>query len=55
MMSRAAPTLNLFAVGFPASLALGLIIMLIGMPGVQSTFIKLVNSGWILMSSMLGG
>jgi len=55
MMSRAAPTLNLFAVGFPASLALGLIIMLIGMPGVQSTFIKLVNSGWILISSMLGG
>jgi flagellar biosynthesis protein FliR len=55
VMSRAAPTLNLFAVGFPASLALGLIIIMIGMPGVQNTFIKLTNSGWQLMSSMLGG
>jgi len=55
VMSRAAQTLNLFAVGFPASLALGLVIILIGMPAVQSTFIKLVNSGWQLMSSMLGG
>ena len=55
VMSRAAPTLNLFAVGFPASLALGLVIILIGMPGVQNTFIKLVNSGWQLISSMLGG
>jgi len=55
VMSRAAPTLNLFAVGFPASLALGLIIIMVGMPGVQSTFIRLVNSSWQLISSMVGG
>jgi len=34
IMSRAAPTLNLFAVGFPAALALGLIIVLLGLPGI---------------------
>ena len=55
MMSRAAPTLNLFAVGFPASLALGLVIIMLGVSPVQNTFIKLVNIGWQMISSMLGG
>jgi flagellar biosynthetic protein FliR len=55
LMSRAAPTLNLFAVGFPASLALGLVIILIGMPTVQSTFIKLVSEGLRMVTGMVGG
>jgi len=55
MMSRVAPTLNLFAVGFPASLALGLIITMLGLPAVQSTFIKFANNGLQMMSSMVGG
>lgn len=55
VMSRAAPTLNLFAVGFPASLALGLVITLIGMPTVQGTFIKLAREGLRMISSMVGG
>jgi flagellar biosynthetic protein FliR len=54
IMSRAAPTLNLFAVGFPAALALGLIIVMIGLPGMQNGFIKLLNSGWQLLAGMLG-
>lgn len=55
VMSRAAPTLNLFAVGFPASLALGLVIIVIGLPTVQGTFNKLVSEGLRMMSSMVGG
>lgn len=55
VMSRAAPTLNLFAVGFPASLALGLIIIMMGMPAVQSTFIKSLTASWQLIAAMVGG
>ncbi len=55
VMSRAAPTLNLFAVGFPASLALGLIIIMMGLPAVQNGFIKLMNTGFNMVAIMLGG
>jgi len=52
VMSRAAPTLNLFAVGFPAALALGLIIVLLGLPAVQSGFMRLLGSLWMLLTDM---
>lgn len=55
IMSRAAPTLNLFAVGFPATLALGLVVVLLGLPAVQSSFIKLLGSAWMLLTHMTGG
>ncbi len=34
--SRAAPAMNLFSVGFPISLLFGLVILLLGLPGIQS-------------------
>src|ERR1700743_536443 len=43
VMSRAAPQLNLFAVGFPISLVLGLVIVLVGLPSVQSTFTHMLT------------
>ncbi len=43
--SRAAPTLNLFAIGFPVSLLLGIVILLIGLPSVAETFAVLVRQG----------
>jgi flagellar biosynthetic protein FliR len=52
VMSRAAPSLNLFAVGFPAALALGLIIMLLGLPAMQGAFIKLLSSLWLFLTTM---
>lgn len=52
VMSRAAPTLNLFAVGFPAALALGLIIVLLGLPAMQSSFIRLLDSLWMLLTDL---
>lgn len=52
VMSRAAPTLNLFAVGFPAVLALGMIIVVLGLPAVQSSFIHLLDDVWMFLRNL---
>jgi len=54
VMSRAAPSLNLFAVGFPISLIFGLVIIYVGMPAVQSTFIDSLDAAFGLIRSLLG-
>jgi flagellar biosynthesis protein FliR len=41
VMSRAAPSLNMFAVGFPITLVFGLAIVLLGLSAVQSSFTEL--------------
>jgi flagellar biosynthetic protein FliR len=43
VMSRAAPSLNLFAVGFPITLAFGLLVIFVGLPAVQQNFVDLVG------------
>ena len=55
IMSRAAPTLNLFAVGFPVSLVFGLVIMLSGLPTVQSGFVQLLQQAFALARALSGG
>jgi flagellar biosynthetic protein FliR len=55
VMSRAAPSLNLFAVGFPITLVFGLVIIVIGLPALQTSFIRLLGQGFILVRSLLGG
>ena len=42
VMSRAAPSLNLFAVGFPITLVFGLVVIFVGLPAVQQNFLDLV-------------
>jgi flagellar biosynthetic protein FliR len=42
VMSRAAPSLNLFAVGFPITLVFGLLVIFVGLPVVQQNFVELV-------------
>jgi flagellar biosynthetic protein FliR len=54
VMSRAAPTLNLFAVGLPVSLVFGLGIVLLGLPTVQSGFVKLLEDALMLSRTLLG-
>ena len=54
VMSRAAPTLNLFAVGFPVTLIFGLAIVFAGLPAVQATFIQSLEQSFELMRGMLG-
>ena len=53
VMSRAAPALNLFAVGFPITLVLGLLIVLGSLPMLQSTFLKLVADAFTLARHLL--
>lgn len=54
VMSRAAPTLNPFAVGFPVSLILGLIIVLATLPMLQSTFVRLTGDAFVLVRALFG-
>jgi flagellar biosynthesis protein FliR len=54
IVSRAAPTLNLFAVGLPVSLVFGLGIVLLGLPAVQSGFLKLLQEALMLVRTLLG-
>ena len=57
VMSRAAPQLNLFAVGFPISLVFGLVIVLAGLPSMQTTFERLLSDAFELLHklSAMGG
>lgn len=54
IMSRAAPTLNLFAVGLPISLVFGLGIILLGLPAVQSGFLRLLQQALMLTRTLTG-
>jgi len=49
VMSRAAPTFNLFAVGFPVTLAFGLVVLLLGLPSVQSGFLALAGDAFAIL------
>jgi len=42
VVSRAAPTLNIFAVGLPVSLGFGLIAIIAGLPTLETSFIRLL-------------
>ena len=43
LISRAAPTLNIFAVSFPVTIVFGLVVMQIGLPGVQQGFVSMLQ------------
>jgi flagellar biosynthetic protein FliR len=52
IVSRAAPTLNLFAVGFPISLVFGFVIVLVGLPGLQSSFVSIMREAFNLLANL---
>lgn len=54
VVSRAAPTLNLFAVGFPISLVFGILVITAGLPKVQSSFQQFADSAFMMLRSLLG-
>jgi flagellar biosynthetic protein FliR len=54
-VSRAAPSLNLFAVGFPVSLVIGLLVALAGIAPMQESFITLLGRGFEFLHSLHGG
>ena len=55
VMSRAAPSMNLFSVGFPVSLGLGLIFVFLSFSSVQNGFIRLISSAMMMLTAMTGG
>ncbi len=54
VMSRSAPSLNPFAVGFPVSLVIGLVIVLASLPMLQSSFVRLIGDAFVLVRRLLG-
>ena len=52
IVSRAAPTLNLMAVGFPITLTCGLAIVLAGLPTLQSSFVELLRQAFLLLQGL---
>jgi flagellar biosynthetic protein FliR len=53
VMSRAAPTLNLFAVGFPITLIFGLVIVWAALPAVQATFMESLSGAFELLGRLV--
>lgn len=54
VVSRAAPSLNLFAIGFPVTLVGGLLIVLFGLPAVQDGFVALMRESLQFIASLTG-
>jgi flagellar biosynthetic protein FliR len=52
VVSRAAPTLNLFAVGFPAMILFGLVFVLFGLPAVQTAFVESIDAAFALLGRL---
>jgi flagellar biosynthetic protein FliR len=55
VMSRAAPTLNLFAVGFPVTLLLGFLILLLNIGSFPALFAELLENAFEAAAAMLRG
>jgi flagellar biosynthetic protein FliR len=53
-MSRAAPSFNLFAIGLPVSLVFGLVILTVGLPAVQATFLELLARSFGALAQLIG-
>jgi flagellar biosynthesis protein FliR len=51
--SRSAPQLNIFSVGFPISLLLGLALIWIGLPSVMNLFSGFMDEGYLVLEQML--
>jgi flagellar biosynthetic protein FliR len=54
MVSRAAPSLNLMAVGFPVILVFGLLVLVVTVPQLLTTFERLLSQVFMLLQSLSG-
>jgi len=54
VMSRAAPAFNLFAIGLPVSLVFGLVILTVGLPAVQASFMELLERTFAALAQLIG-
>jgi flagellar biosynthetic protein FliR len=55
IVSRAAPSLNLFAVGLPVTLVVGLAIVLFSLPGLQTSATAMMADCFNFLRSLMGG
>lgn len=55
MMSRAAPSLNLFAVGLPASLAVGVVALAVAFPAMGDYMVVIIREGLTATQSLVLG
>ena len=55
VVSRAAPQLNLFAVGFPASMLLGFAMLMLSLPSLQGGFERLLIDAFGSAQRLIGG
>ena len=55
MLSRAAPALNLFAVGLPASLAVGVVAILLALPAMGDYLLVIIREGLAMMPRLVLG
>jgi flagellar biosynthetic protein FliR len=55
VMSRAAPQLNIFGVGFPVMLSAGFVIILISLPGMTQQLKNLLQDAYLMLNTLLGG
>ena len=54
VVSRAAPTLNIFSVGLPVSLMFGLLAIIAGLPALESSFIRLLAAALDFLRRLSG-
>jgi flagellar biosynthesis protein FliR len=54
VVSRAAPTLNIFSVGLPISLVFGLVAILVSLPTLESSFIRLLTAALDFLRRLSG-
>lgn len=55
VMARAAPQLNVFSIGFPMSLILGFVVLLLTLPSLIPQSMELLNEGFALMRHFAAG
>jgi len=55
VMSRAAPQLNIFGVGFPVMMLTGFVIIMLSVPGMTPHVSNLMQDAFLLIQAMLGG
>ncbi len=54
VVARAAPQFNLFAVGFPMTITLGLVIIWVSLPSILTAYVDLLSEAFDLIRSVLG-
>jgi flagellar biosynthetic protein FliR len=55
VMSRAAPTLNLFAVGFPVAMLLGFVVIFLSMESLTASVSRSLGDAHAMLTVLLGG